>query len=435
MHIKANTSKNEKMKKLISMSVICLFIAGGLNIKAQPNQDEYLGLPGDNLNLYAVMDMFRESKTLEEFERNLNDEKNKINNLDLNGDNFIDYLMVTDYVDGDDHTIVITAAISKNEKQDVAVFTVNRFNNGSVQIQLIGDEELYGKNYIIEPIYESSGETPNPGYKGNQQNVQVVQTNTYEIAAWPMMVYIYQPSYVVWRSGWYYGYYPSYWHPWNPFYYHYYSGYYSHWYPEYYKHYRHWNQPRYQHYNTFYYTSVRSHSTIVDTRIREGNYRTTYSHPEMRSKGEKKGMKANPVNNRRSDSHQVNTGRNKSSDQNRTDTRRSTGTVNEKPASGSQQQRRDDGQSRSSSTKTEKSVTTPPTTRKAESHERSSAESSGKSATNPAPAKKAETGRRQEKTTTTAKPQKSSTTRATKTESSSKKSTKETETTPATRRK
>jgi len=51
---------------------------------AQEQNDNYLGLPGDNLNLYAVMTLFQESKTLEEFERSLNDENSRINNLDLN---------------------------------------------------------------------------------------------------------------------------------------------------------------------------------------------------------------------------------------------------------------------------------------------------------------------------------------------------------------
>ena len=68
-------------------------------------------------------------------------------------------------------------AVNSRENQDVAVFTVQRFANNQVQIQLVGDEALYGKNYIIEPIFDNGtqGETPNPGYLGN--NV-VVRTTT-----------------------------------------------------------------------------------------------------------------------------------------------------------------------------------------------------------------------------------------------------------------
>jgi hypothetical protein len=273
------------MKKLITL-VLAMLLAAGTTITAQDNQDEYLGLPGDNLNLYAVMKLFQESETIEGFERSLNDENSRINNLDLNGDNMVDYITVTDYVDGDVHNIVLRAALNRNENQDVAVFTVQRFRNGSVEIQLVGDEDLYGKNYIIEPIYGDANETPNPGYTGNRTNISVVRTTTYEVAAWPVVRFIYLPDYVVWHSSWYWDYYPGYWHPWRPFYWHYYYGYHYNWYNDYYRHYHRWNHYRYTRYNDFYYSGIRAHSPNVSVRIREGNYRTTYSHPEQRSEGE-----------------------------------------------------------------------------------------------------------------------------------------------------
>ena len=274
------------MKKLIITSILALLVASGITIKAQDRTNEYLGLPGDNLNLYAVMDLFQKSKTLEAFERSLNDENSRINNLDLNGDNLTDYITITDNIDGDVHNIVLQDALSRNEKQDIAVFTVQRFRNGSVQIQLIGDEALYGRNYIVEPIYDDNvGETRNPGYTG-RENVTVVRTTAFEIAAWPMIRFIYQPNYTIWHSSWDYGYYPSYWHPWNAYSWDYYYGYQYNWYPEYYRNYRHWDHPRYSRYNDFYYSGIRSHSPQVNLRIKEGNYKSTYSHPEQRRDGE-----------------------------------------------------------------------------------------------------------------------------------------------------
>ena len=131
------------MKKFIIICILAALFAAGTTLMAQDKQEDYLGLPGDNLNLYAVMKLFQQSKTLEEFERILNDEKSNINNLDLNGDNMVDYIKVFDDVDGDVHNIVLQVAVSPKENQDVAVFTVQRFNNGQVQLQLTGDEELY----------------------------------------------------------------------------------------------------------------------------------------------------------------------------------------------------------------------------------------------------------------------------------------------------
>jgi hypothetical protein len=278
------------MKKQILTSILALLVTMVSTTRAQDRQEEYLGLPGDNLNLYAVMNLFQESETLETFERNLNDQNSRVNNLDLNGDNLVDYLMVTDYVDNDVHNIVLQVALSQNEKQDVAVFTVERFRNGSVQIQLIGDEALYGRNYIIEPNYDDNvGQTPNPGYNGrarNRNNVTIVRTTTFEIAAWPVIRFIYRPDYRIWHSSWNWGYYPSYWSPWSPYYYHYYYGYHYNYYPVYYSYYRHWNVPRYTRYNDFYYSRLRAHSPQVSVRISNGNYKTTYSRPESRRDGE-----------------------------------------------------------------------------------------------------------------------------------------------------
>ncbi len=278
------------MKKLIITSILAALVTIGTTVMAQDYPDEYLGLPGDNLNLYAVMKLFQESQTLEVFERNLNDENTRINNLDLNGDGLVDYINVIDYVDGDVHTIVLRAELGHNETQDVAVFTVQRFSDGSVQIQLVGDDQLYGKNYIIEPNYgDNYGETPNPGYTGrpaNRVNVTVIRTTPFEVAAWPLVRFIYAPNYVVWHSSWYWGYYPSYWHPWRPFFWDFYYGYHYNLYNDYYAHYRHWQHYRYSRYNDFYYSGIRSHSPQVAVRIRDGQYRSTYSHPEQRREGE-----------------------------------------------------------------------------------------------------------------------------------------------------
>jgi hypothetical protein len=281
--------KLTEMKTLIITSILAVLIATGAEAMVQNRTDDYLGLPGDNLNLYAVMKLFQESETLEAFERSLNDENSRINNLDLNGDNMVDYITVNDYVDGDVHNIVLRTALNRNDNQDVAVFTVQRFRDGAVQIQLIGDEALYGKNYIIEPIDNSNyAETPNPGYTGRPASPTTVVRTTvvFEVAAWPLVRFIYNPGYVVWHSSWYWGYYPVYWNPWRPYYWHFYYGYHYNWHHHYYSHYRHWGHHRYARYNDFYYRGIRAHSPYVRARIRDGHYRYTYSRPELRREGE-----------------------------------------------------------------------------------------------------------------------------------------------------
>ena len=277
------------MKRFLIISILAAIAAVATAKMPQDYPEEYLGLPGDNFNLYAVMKLFQESETLEGFERSLNDENSRINNLDLNNDNYIDYIKVIDYPDGDDHTIVLQAVLDRNESQDVAVFTVQRFRDGTVQIQLVGDEALYGRNYIIEPYY---AETPNPGYTGKARTV--VRTTYVEVSAWPVVRYIYMPNYVVWRSSWYWGYYPVYWRPWRPYYWHYYYGYHYHWYPQYYGYYHRNTHHRWDRWNDFYYRDKRVYSRNVTININAGKYRNTYSRPESRSEGEALYAKVHP---------------------------------------------------------------------------------------------------------------------------------------------
>lgn len=278
-----------KTRLLITMLVPLFGSLAGLN--AREYQEESLGLPGDNLNLYAVMDQFRESETLEAFERKLNEQDTRVNNLDLNEDNQVDYIHVFDDVDGSVHNIILQVDVTSREKQDVAVITVMKDSRGNVMVQLIGDEALYGKDYIIEPymVEGEASETPNPGYRGNtvanDRPVTVVHTTQVEIAAWPVVRFMFLPTYVVWHSPWYYGYYPAYWRPWNPWYWHYYHGFHYNAYSHYYGYYRRWNAPRYPHYHSYYYGSRRSVSVDVHARIERGNYRTTYSRPELRREG------------------------------------------------------------------------------------------------------------------------------------------------------
>ena len=418
------------MKKLIITTILALLVAAGTTIKAQDRPAEYLGLPGDNLNLYAVMNLFQKSETLEDFERSLNDPESRINNLDLNGDNLVDYITVTDYVDDDVHNIVLQVALTRNEKQDVGVFTVQRFRNESVQIQLIGDEALYGRNYIIEPIYDDNvAETPNPGYYGNRDNITVVRTTTYQVAAWPVVRFIYRPGYTVWHSSWYWGYYPSYWHAWNPFYWDYYYGYHHNWYPEYYSHYRHWEHPRYGRYNDFYYSNHRSHSTEVNIRINNGHYKNTYSHPEQRRDGEALYSKTHSDRpstttsgtTRRStnmDSGQPRS--NRSKDQSTGTSRRSNNTVTGRSNKENSSVQNAGTSRRSNNTVTDRSNTSHSSGQKTEISKRSSPSSTEGSVSKPATSRRSENARTSGRSSTNSGTTKSSNTRVSKKESSTK---------------
>ena len=273
------------MKNLILKSILAVLIASATTVRAQDYPREYLGLPGDNLNLYAVMDLFRNSETLEGFERSLNNPNSRINNLDLNGDNLVDYITVYDYVNRKVHTIVLRTSLGRNEYQDVAVFTVRKMGKKKVMIQLIGDEALYGPNYIIEPLIAKRLRQNFYSTPVYADNVSVINNYYYEVYEWPVIVYIYHPHYHGWHSSWYWGYYPAWWSPWSPYYWDFYYGYHSCWHPHYYTWYHHWDYPRYRGYHDHYYHSIRQKSPQVHQRLAEGRYRETYRRPEQRSEG------------------------------------------------------------------------------------------------------------------------------------------------------
>ncbi len=68
----------------------------------------------DNLDLEAVAITFGESKNIEDFERRLNDPENRISNLDLNNDGYVDFLRVVEVEEKGTHLIVIQAVIGRD---------------------------------------------------------------------------------------------------------------------------------------------------------------------------------------------------------------------------------------------------------------------------------------------------------------------------------
>ncbi|MCE7060888.1 hypothetical protein [Dyadobacter sp. CY343] len=278
------------MQKLLRF-VLSLFLCGITAHLFAQSETEKLDLPGDNLNLYAVMKLFQESKTLEAFERSLNAQQAGINNLDLNGDEGTDYIRVSDKVSGDIHTITLKTAVSENEDQNIAVFFIEKKSDGKVLIQLVGDEDLYGKDYILEP---NNTETANPGYTG-LETVKSAQSNPVSVATWPMVRYVFSPGYSAWNSPWRWRYYPSYWKPWRPRYWHSYYGYHYHLHKSYNARYRKWKyfrNPAW--YGQYYSANFRSRSIIVRTKSNRGDYKTTYSRPATAGEGSALFVKRNP---------------------------------------------------------------------------------------------------------------------------------------------
>ena len=158
------------MKKILFSFLVLVMSLLSLPVFSQAEVDStLLGLPGDNLDLYAVMDLFQKSKTIEDFEKSLNEEKTGINNLDLDLDNKVDFIKVETKKKDDDFTFILQVDVSKTEKQDVAVILVSKDKDKKVTMQIVGDKDLYGKDYIVEPKTTTTPSvTANPAYTGDQ---------------------------------------------------------------------------------------------------------------------------------------------------------------------------------------------------------------------------------------------------------------------------
>ncbi len=197
--------------------LIFVFVIAITNLNAQDTTStdkELLGLPGDNLDLYAVLDLFQESKTIEDFEESLNKEDTGINNLDLNLDDKVDFIKVVTKQDKNDFVFVLQVDVLKGEIQDVATILVSKSEEGKISLQIVGAEELYGKDYVIEPKPETKAVTANPAYSGSDTVVvKSAPATVVVLESEPIVQYVYSPVYVPYYPPYYYGYYPPYYRP------------------------------------------------------------------------------------------------------------------------------------------------------------------------------------------------------------------------------
>ena len=173
---------------------------------------------GENFSLEGAITLFKKANTLEQFEEAINNEKNDVNNLDLNNDGNIDYITVEDVVEDDKHIdkhiIVLTALLGENDKQDVATITIEKTGKEEAQLQIIGDEDLYAENTIAEPF--DVNEKMDNEKKGPSMPEILTTRIVVNVWGWPAVRFIYAPGYKIWVSPVRWTVYPRWWRPWRP---------------------------------------------------------------------------------------------------------------------------------------------------------------------------------------------------------------------------
>lgn len=190
--------------------------------RAQRSTADSTGKPGDQFSLKGALHLFQQSESPEAFEKALNTQASHVNNLDLNQDGKTDYVRVIDKTQKQAHAFILQVPVSDRENQDIAVIELEKTNDTTAMIQIIGDKDIYGKEVIIEP--EAPGkETVNrpyfvTGVGGSvDRDLETVPVDFYvNVWTWPAVVFVYAPLYAPWVSPWRWGFYPSWFVAWRP---------------------------------------------------------------------------------------------------------------------------------------------------------------------------------------------------------------------------
>lgn len=186
-------------------------LPGSIHAQTQAEADS-TGLPGDGFSLQGALELFKTSSSPEEFEKRLNEPDNNVNNLDLNEDGEVDYIRVIDNMDDDVHALVLQVPFSEEENQDIAVIEIEKDGSESAVLQILGDEDIYGEQVIVEPYDEQESSDGNEGPSGESVYRRVVVN----VWVWPGVRFLYAPGYSVWVSPWRWRHYPTWYRPWRP---------------------------------------------------------------------------------------------------------------------------------------------------------------------------------------------------------------------------
>jgi hypothetical protein len=170
------------------------------------------GLPGDHFSLEGALELFKKDQSPEDFEKLLNTSGSDVNNLDLNEDGEVDYIRVVDNMDGDVHALVLQVPLSETESQDIAVIEIEKDGDEKAILQIVGDEDIYGEEIIVEPYDEDAKAEGKGGPSADYSYVRIV-VNVWH---WPGVRFMYAPGYRIYVSPWRWRAYPVWWKPWRP---------------------------------------------------------------------------------------------------------------------------------------------------------------------------------------------------------------------------
>ncbi len=118
---------------------------------------------GEDFDLEAVMSVMEDAEDLADLEKKINDPDMQVNNLDLNSDDEVDIVKIVEYDEDNTRLLVIQAVLGENDFQDVATIEIEKHGEDSISLQIVGDPDLYGPDYVLEPAGNDSSSGNNQG--------------------------------------------------------------------------------------------------------------------------------------------------------------------------------------------------------------------------------------------------------------------------------
>jgi len=101
----------------------------------------------DGLDLKAVTSLLKTVKDPKELEEKINASSPRICNLDLNEDDVIDYVKVTEYEKGKIKGFSLTTELAEDDVQELATIEITTDSNGNYRAQTHGNSHIYGHNH------------------------------------------------------------------------------------------------------------------------------------------------------------------------------------------------------------------------------------------------------------------------------------------------
>lgn len=99
------------------------------------------------LDLKAVSELAKKAKDGADFERLLNDSTEAVNNLDLNDDNKVDYINVTEFGGGNRRGFSLTTEVEPGKVQEIATIEFSKESDQKATVQTTGNPSMYGPGY------------------------------------------------------------------------------------------------------------------------------------------------------------------------------------------------------------------------------------------------------------------------------------------------